>query len=38
VPASLKTSAAIGTVEFTGFDMMFTSAHGHAIAIALLGM
>ena len=26
VPAALKTSAAMGTVELTGFEMMFTMA------------
>jgi hypothetical protein len=33
-PACLNTSAAMGTVEFTGLEIMFTIARGHALLIA----
>jgi hypothetical protein len=34
-PARLNTSAAMGTVELTGFEMMATHASGQATAMAL---
>ena len=34
MPALLKTSAAMGTVELTGLEMMFTKARGQCFATA----